>query len=88
MKKFVLDRAIPVAGMNHIIDNLTHEVHVRAMKSWPIFVVHLGALMSLLCTPARLEPFTQRPYESEAWASTHSTSEVHLRGMMNCAGDP
>jgi hypothetical protein len=40
---YMFARALPVAGILHTIDNLTHDIHLRAMSFWCIFVQILGS---------------------------------------------
>ena len=41
----MFEQAIPVAGLLHIVDNLAHDIHDRALKLWP----DMSPKLSLMC---------------------------------------
>ena len=56
---YLFERAVPVAGMLHVVHNCAHSVH-ETMAHWPVFLEQLKAVQSLLCEPYMLELFLQR----------------------------
>ena len=58
-RPYVFSRALPIAGLLHILDNLTRDVQ-KHMDGWPPFQNSLRAVCNLLCKPASLEVFMER----------------------------
>ena len=55
--QYMFARALHVADLLHTIDNLTHDIHLNAMKCWGRFAEGLGALCELLCERATRDLF-------------------------------
>ena len=54
-REHVFPRAIPIAGLCHIFDNLTHQSHEEAMCHWGKYVEDLRTLLGLLTQKAERE---------------------------------
>ena len=46
---FVFERAVPIPGLLHILDNITEDLHEKAMAQWGGYVKYLEEVCRLLC---------------------------------------
>jgi hypothetical protein len=70
LRTHLWEHAIPIPGMLHTLDNLTSQMH-EFMTWWDTFILHLKAIMSILCQSGPLERFTQSLRAEHAWAVHH-----------------
>ena len=54
------ERAMPVAGMLHIVSNCTDSLHHGVFQHWKKFLEQLDAVCNLLCQPHTQELYLQR----------------------------
>ena len=86
----VLPRCIPIPGIQHILDNLTADIH-GVMVGWPRFVEELSAVCDILCKPECLEHFLQscvregghQKYEPLFARAFHPVVEWRWGSLMN-----
>ena len=52
--------ALPIPGMCHLMDNLSHDLHTQCLRLWPSFAPLLQAVCDLLCALGPLEAFIHR----------------------------
>ena len=58
--EYLFERAIPVAGMLHIVSTCTGALHQGVFQHWKMFSDQLTAVTNLLCLPYLKDLFLQR----------------------------
>ena len=85
----VFKSMLPVAGMLHIVDNLTHEFTSVAMKHFPAFLEQLKMVVALLSTSHLLNLFVEKCLRSTSplvlprlvWGPLRSGMPVQAGGL-------
>ena len=78
----LFQRALPIPGLLHILDNCTAEVHLKGMTHWSKFFTSLRAVCSIMCRMWVRERFLGRCLR----ARTKARSQAEARLDQNFQG--
>ena len=56
-RQHLFTRAMPIAGICHILDNLTHDLHDDALQLWPVITKQLSTFCALFTDEGKRERF-------------------------------